>query len=276
MRYVWLLIFSGFSPFALAQERIELPMGDGKPLSAALYRPVGQGPFPAVVALHGCGGLTASNGQVSARHEDWGKTLASKGYMVIFPDSYGSRGLGSQCLVKDRTVRPAKERVADAIAAKNWLQQQADVKADRVSLLGWSNGGSSVLWSVAAEKKPKDAQPDFRSAIAFYPGCRLLAQSAERRDWESRIPLLILIGEADTWTPSAPCKQLVATAVAQGRKASIITYENALHEFDHPNRKLTKRTGLAFTSDDSGEAMVGTDPTAREDAMIRVPAFLDQ
>ncbi len=276
MRYLWFLVFSGFFTVAPAQERVELPMADGKPLSAAVYRPAGAGPFPAVVALHGCGGLVGSNGQPSARHADWGKILASKGYLVIFPDSYGSRGLGSQCLVKDRTVRPARERVADAIAAKSWLQQQADVKPDRVSLLGWSNGGSSVLWSVATEKKPKDGLPDFRSAIAFYPGCRLLAQSAERRDWENRIPLLILIGEADTWTQSAPCKQLVATAVGQGRKASIITYENALHEFDHPNRKLTKRTGLAFTSDDSGEAMVGTDPTARDDALIRVPAFLDQ
>ncbi|MGL4634983.1 MAG: dienelactone hydrolase family protein [Beijerinckiaceae bacterium] len=259
-----------------AQERIEIDVADGKPLLAMVYRPAGAGPFPAVVAMHGCGGLNGSNGLPSARHDDWGKVLSSKGYMVVFPDSYGSRGLGSQCLVKDRTVRPGRERVGDALAAKAWLQQQSSVKADRISLLGWSNGGSSVLWSVSSDKKPRDGKPDFKSAIAFYPGCRLLAQSAERRDWENRLPLLILIGEADTWTPSGPCKQLVASMVGLGRKASIITYDKALHEFDHPNRQLTKRTGLAFTSDDSGEAMVGTDPTAREDALIRVPAFLDQ
>jgi dienelactone hydrolase len=102
----------------------------------------------------------------------------------------------------------------------------------------------------------------------------LVAQSAERRDWQNRLPLLILIGEADTWTPAEPCRQLVKLMQLGGRNATIITYANAVHEFDHPNRKPTKRTGLAFTSDDTGEAMVGTDFEARADALERVPAFL--
>jgi dienelactone hydrolase len=259
---------------AAAQERVEIPTGDGKPLKGVLFRPAGAGPFPAVVALHGCGGIGGSNGQIGGRHKDWGEKLAAQGYVVLFPDSFGSRGLGSQCLVRDRTVRPGKERVADANAAKGWLQERADVVAAKVSLLGWSNGGSSVLWAAAQDRKPRDGKPDFQAAVAFYPGCRLLTQSAERRDWESRLPLLILIGEADTWTPAEPCRQLVRAVQGGGRDATLVTYPNAVHEFDHPDRKPTRRTGLAFTGDDSGEAMVGTDPEARADALLRVPAFL--
>jgi dienelactone hydrolase len=86
--------------------------------------------------------------------------------------------------------------------------------------------------------------------------------------------LLVLIGEADTWTPVAPCQQLVKTANQAGRAASIITYPGAAHDFDHPSLKLTRRTGLAFTGDGSGEAVVGTDPAAREDVVRRVPEFL--
>ena len=272
------LFFSFFAFFgnANAQERVEIPSGNGKPLVGYLFKPKGQGPFPAIVAMHGCGGLGGSRAPVGQRHTDWGQQLSAKGYIVIFPDSYGSRDLGPQCLVKDRTIRPGRERVLDALLTKVWLQKRTDVLSSRVSLLGWSNGGSSVLWSVAADRKPKDDSPDFNAAVAFYPGCRVMAQSAERGGWFNRLPLLILIGESDTWTPAEPCKQLITLAKAAGSQADIVVYPNAVHVFDHPDQKPTKRTGLAFTGDDSGEAMVGTDPAAREDALQRVPTFLNR
>lgn len=260
---------------ALAQEAVQIPNGDEKPLKGLMFKPDGPGPFPAVIALHGCGGL-GSNGKLSSRHADWAERLKAQGMIVLFPDSFGSRGLGSQCLVADRTVRPSRERVADTYAARTFLLERPDVRADRVSLLGWSNGGSSVLWSVAAERRPRDGKPDFHAAVSFYPGCRLVAQAAERRDWETRLPLLLLIGEADTWTPAAPCRQLIKASNEAGKPAAIISYPGAAHDFDHPSLTLTKRTGLAFTGDDSGEAMVGTDPAAREDAIRRVPEFLRQ
>jgi dienelactone hydrolase len=258
----------------VAQERVAIPSADGGQLQAVLFRPEGAGPFPAVVALHGCGGLGASGNLISARHKDWGRQLAAQGFMVVFPDSFGSRGLGSQCLVRDRTVRPGKERVADAYAAKQWLMGRDDVIRGKIGLLGWSNGGSSVLWAIAAERRPRDGQADFNAAVAFYPGCRSILQSAERRDWDSRVPLLILIGEADNWTPAEPCRSLAKLVTERGGEANFISYPNAVHEFDHPDRKPTRRTGLPFTGDDSGEAMVGTDPDARADALVRVPAFL--
>lgn len=269
-----LLVCFALAP-AMAQEPVQIPNGDDKPLKGILFRPDGPGPFPAVIALHGCGGLGA-NGKLGARHADWAERLKAEGMIVLFPDSFGSRGLGSQCLVADRTVRPGRERVGDTYAARAYLMERGDVRKDRVSLLGWSNGGSTVLWSIAAAKKPKDDRPDFHAAISFYPGCRLVAQAAERRDWEVRLPLLLLIGEADTWTPAAPCRQLVKTATDAGRQAAIVSYPGAAHDFDHPGLKLTKRTGLPFTGDDTGEAMVGTDHAAREDAIRRVSQFLRQ
>jgi dienelactone hydrolase len=269
-----LMAFLSAAP-ALAQEAVEIPNGDDKPLKGLMFRPEGQGPFPAVIALHGCGGI-GNRGKLSARHQDWAERLKSQGMIVLFPDSFGSRGLESQCLVADRTVRPGRERVADTYAARAYLQKRTDVLADRISLLGWSNGGSSLLWTISAQKRPRDDNPDFHAAVAFYPGCRLVAQAAERRDWEVRLPLLLLIGEADTWTPAAPCRQLVKVANDAGRPAAIISYPGATHDFDHPNLKLTRRTGLAFTGDNSGEALVGTDPAARDDVLKRVPEFLAQ
>jgi dienelactone hydrolase len=235
-----------------------------------LYRPAQPGRHPAVVALHGCSGLTDKSGQPSDRHADWGQRLAALGYIVLFPDSYGSRGLGSQCKNDERSVEPSRERVADAKAGLAYLAARPDVKADAIALLGWSNGGSSVLYSVEPKNAPAQG-PDFAKAVAFYPGCRLPLESGK---WRSRVPLLILMGEADDWTPAAPCKALAAQAKSSGEAVAIVTYPGAYHDFDHPNLQVHVLSGLAFTADKSGAAHTGTNPAARADAIQRVPAFL--
>jgi dienelactone hydrolase len=262
------------APVALAQEGhqiVRIPAEDVE-LTAALYMPKGPGPYPAVIALHGCGGLFNTSGsRPSARHDDWGKTLAAQGFLVVMPDSFRSRGLPSQCGIASRTIRAGRERVADVAAARAWLQSRDDVKADAISLLGWSNGGGTVLAAVRADRKPGDKAPDIARAVAFYPGCRTQAEAASFR---VRMPLLILIGAADDWTPVAPCASLVEAAIKRGEPVEMHVYPDAYHDFDHPNRAPEQRSGLAFTVGGDGKAMVGTNTMARNDALKRVPAFL--
>jgi len=254
---------------AAAAEDVEIPTGETT-LKAVLFRPEGAGPFPAVVGLHGCGGLINGAGQLGARSRDWGERLAAAGFVVLFPDSFGSRGLGSQCTVRERRARSSRERVADANAARRWLQGKDWVKADRVALLGWSSGATSTLWTVRPRAGRRDGTPDFRSAVALYPGCRRLSDLA----WSARIPTLVLIGAADDWTPAAPCQQMIREARGRSAHAEIVTYPGAQHEFDHPNRPVTQRTGLAFSADGSGRAHVATHAEARADALRRVPEWL--
>lgn len=243
----------------------------GAMLQAALYRPQGTGPFPAVVALHGCGGLWNKSGAPSQRHADWGRRLAQQGFLVLMPDSFSSRELGSQCGVTDRQVRAGRERVQDALAAKTWLQRRGDVKPEAVSLMGWSHGGSTVLGAMRHGRAAQDGQPDFARAVAFYPGCRRLHEDSHYR---VRVPTLILIGEADDWTPAGPCQGLASAARLRGEQLELVLYKGAFHDFDHPQLDVKEREGLAFTADGSGRAHVGTNPEAREDALRRVPAFL--
>src|SRR5437879_2481751 len=101
--------------------------GEGVALNAILYSPAGRGPFPAVVALHGCSGLYGRDGTLSPRHVDWAERLTAKGFMVLFPDSFRSRGAESQCRTEDRVTRPSRERVDDALAAKAYLQSRREV-----------------------------------------------------------------------------------------------------------------------------------------------------
>ncbi|WP_324133163.1 dienelactone hydrolase family protein [Bosea sp. (in: a-proteobacteria)] len=251
-------------------ERVRLPSYDGD-LDAVLYRPKGPGPFPAVVALHGCGGLFRESGKLSLRHSDWGERLAAEGYVVLMPDSYGSRRLGSQCGVKEVTVRASRERVADAAAARHWLQARSDIRSERIALLGWSGGGSSVLAAIRKDRRPADEQPDFARAIAFYPGCRVQSESTS---FMARLPLLMLVGDADDWTPPGPCDYLAKAARGRGEKVEIVIYPGALHDFDHPRLEVKERSDIAFSATGTGKATVGTNPEAREDAIKRVKAFL--
>lgn len=240
-------------------------------LRAVLYRPPGTGPFPAVVALHGCGGLADRGGPVSARFQEWGERLMAFGFVVLFPDSFGSRGLGSQCRVRERAARASRERIEDANAARLWLQSQPWIKDDQVSLLGWSNGGTTALWTVR-DKAKRAAGQDFRSAAVLYPGCREL----EKFGWTPRLPILLLVGASDDWTPAAPCQRMVAAAQGRNAPVSIVTYPDAYHDFDHPDLPLRRRTGLAFSADDSGKAHIGTNDAARADAIKRVPEWFAQ
>ncbi|HUL56219.1 MAG TPA: dienelactone hydrolase family protein [Usitatibacter sp.] len=262
----------------------------GKPttIEAALFKPSGAGPFPAVVLLHGCGGLYhwkgRQRGQLTSRHEEWAERLVKAGYVVLLPDSFAPRGVHESCTVKDRPVDSSRERPRDAYGALQWLQAQPYVKANRVALMGWSNGGGTVLHTVAAASPARPAalpMGDFRAAVAFYPGCSSPKEGAHHSGhatstsssaWRTRIPLMIMQGEADDWTPAAPCHDLVAAAAARGEPIEYHGYPGAYHDFDAPNEPVRTRSGLARAP--SGIAHVGTNAAARDDAFERVPNFL--
>jgi dienelactone hydrolase len=256
---------------ANAAERIDIKDGDFT-LRAMLYRPPGEDRFPAVVAMHGCGGLWTRSGKISARFEEWGQRLMAAGFAVLFPDSFGSRNLGSKCTIAKRALSVSRDRVADANAARRWLQKQSWVIPERVSLIGWSNGATATLWTVR-DKGPKSPESEeFRSAIALYPGCRQLRELA----WSARIPTLVLLGGADDWTPPAPCQEMIAEAQSRNALATVITYPGAYHGFDGADYPIRQRKGLAFTADGSGIAHHGTDEAARADAIKRVPQWLSR
>jgi dienelactone hydrolase len=260
----------GFAGTAAAAgpEAVEIAAGDIK-LKAQLFKPDGAGPFPVVVALHGCEGLMTPANAPFGRYRDWGERLVKAGFAVIFPDSYGSRGHGNQCRVRT-TFKSDRERMADAHAARAWLNAQPFVKPTHISLLGWSNGGVSVLWAVRPQARIRDDKPDFRSAVAFYPGCRRLDAAA----WSTRVPTLILAGAADDVVSARACEQMVLGARGRSARATIMVYPGAYHDFDHPNRAVQVRTGYAFSSDSSGRVHTGSNPAARSDSHRRVLQWL--
>jgi dienelactone hydrolase len=253
-----------------APHQVDIPSGS-EVLHAQLYKPDGNGPFPVVIALHGCGGLAGRSEPVQPRYGDWAEQLLKGGTAVLLPDSYGSRGLGPQCRVniKERRVLARRERVADILASRQWLVQQPWAAHDRISLLGWANGASALLWAVRPQLPSAHAEPDFRSAVAFYPDCRI----SSGLGWSARVPTLLLIGARDDVSSPPACRQMVDGARGRSALARIVVYPGAYHDFDLANFPLH---AVAGTSDASlpERGHLGTDPEARADSQKRVTEWL--
>jgi dienelactone hydrolase len=246
---------------AQSVEEIIFPSGrTGFELEGYLLRSSQPGRRPAVVALHGCGGPLSRRGDLSKRHLDWGRRLARNGFVVLFPDSFGSRGYRSLCRVRPRPITQ-RDRIADTFATARWLAAQPYVDKKRIALLGWSNGGITILRAVTHD----DARL-FRQAVAFYPGCRgALRRARERANYRPVIGLTIHMGAADDWTPPDLC-----VALTKIWKSKIHLYPGAYHSFDTPNSRVRVRRGMAFTPNGTGVVHVGTNPKARAEAIRRV------
>ena len=259
---------------AAEAQTVEVTSLDGTPLAARLFKPAGQGPFAAVVMLHGCGGMANKSGKLNVRETDWAERFVGMGLVALLPDSFRSRGHGSLCRVKDRPVEPNRERPYDAYGALVWLQAQPFVKPEKVVLAGWSNGAMTLLWTLKddAKARPKNLIHDFVAGIGFYPAC----SDVRKTDYKTKVPVLLQVGLKDNWTLPKPCIAMVPEAnVRGGAKMEIDAYPEAVHGFDHPNSPV--RTFVARHSSfklGEKEVLVGGHPESREKAIWRVTAYL--
>jgi dienelactone hydrolase len=249
---------------ALESERVTITssLASKGAFTAQLIRPTKGGPWPAIVAMHGCGGLVDRQGLLRRREADWARRFADAGYVALFVDSFSARGMRQICSSSERAVFP-KDRADDIAAAAEWLASQPFVDRKRLALIGWSHGAMSVLWAL----RPDFAGASrFKTAIAFYPGCR---QIDRLEGWRPTVPLTLLIGSADDWTRPGPCRRL-----AERTGFRFIEYPGAYHGFDAPDSALRLRKGLGRVK--GGEAHVGTDAAARAAAIAEVMRILGE
>jgi len=245
-------------------QQVEIPLSGGALLHAQLYKPAGDGPFPTVIALHGCGGLGGRDEPVLPHYRDWAELLLKSGKAVLWPDSYGSRELGPQCRVKDVRVKPRRERVADIMAARGWLMQQVWVAHKRISLIGWADGASSVLWAVRPQILSRGTEPDFRTAVAFYPNCRISAGLG----WSARVPTLVLIGAKDDISSPSACRQMVDGARGRSALARIVVFPGAYHDFDHASPSSSHARGVEIVATDRSRGGANTEARAKSQKQV--------
>ena len=200
---------------ALAGSLVEFPnVSEHEPkLLGYLAQPAGDGPFPAVVVLHGCGGFSAAGSlQLADQIKDWG-------FVALMVDSFSPRGIASAC------GGSFIGQPGDAYAALRYLSRQPFVAPEGVAVLGNSMGGSSALYAVDRDLLAQYFKERFRAAVAYYPGCGIPAVMLTA-------PALILIGEADDWTPAERCREMVAHVRPGSAPIALTVYPGAHHGFN--------------------------------------------
>jgi dienelactone hydrolase len=269
------------APDKRALETVHFASLDGKTnLTAYLGRHPGDAPRPAVVLMHGCSGLLNPQGRIFPIFRAWMRALFAKGYDVLTVDSAASRGFGQTCTAGPSRITMWHDRPSDAYAALQYLQAQPFVQGGRIALMGWSQGGGVVLLSINDKSisRPPALKQDFKAAVSFYPGaCSETYQSkpwtaVEPKSWTTQVPLLVLFGEADTWTPLVPCEEFLGGAKARGNPVELKIYPSAVHAFDAPNLPRTELP--AYRTGNGPVPVIGTDKEARADAFPRVLEFL--
>ncbi len=220
-------------------------------LTGDLYRPARAGPFPAVVLLHGCSGI-------GPHTVAWAQWLQAEGYAALVLDSFSGRGLRRLC--GDSSPLTGRARAHDVYAAARYLKTLPAVDGARIGAMGFSHGGWTVLWASNLE----DWYPDVtvKALVAFYPGC------GDFRSYRSAIPMLMLLGGKDNWTPSEPCQLIADGAKRDGKNVTAVLYPTAQHAFD--SAQLTRpvyiadaRRGAGATIEYSAEAHADSEKQVR-------------
>lgn len=190
------------------------PFDDKAPIiSGHVYKPRGEGPFPAVIVLHACAGLDDHAHQ-------WAKQLNEWGYVAFPIDSFGPRGVSNVCTNTGRVT--GMERALDAIGAVQSLWQLSFVQTEKIGIIGFSHGGIAALEATKENLSRYVAKLDsipFKAVVAYYPKCD--------SGYSIAVPTMILIGEKDDWTPADNCRSLDTFEMIQ-----VNTFENAHHGFD--------------------------------------------
>jgi dienelactone hydrolase len=188
-------------------------------------------PAPAVILLHGCGGISGSE-------IGWAATLKELGIATFTVDSFRGRGLTATCS-RNESLNIASA-MADAYSALELLAANPRIDRTRVAIMGFSLGGLTALRASQVRFQERFAKGPARFAahLAFYPaGCHIKVADEEQI---GDAPIRIFHGAADDWTLLGPCKAYIERLQKVGKDAALVEYADAHHSFDNPGFSLQK------------------------------------
>ena len=171
----------------------------------------GIGKLPAVVLMHGSGG-------VSPTMEAWTRQLNSMGISTFVIDGFSGRGLTS--VNQDQAKLGRLNFILDIYGALEIVAKHPRVDPERIVLMGFSRGGQAALY--ASLKRFNEmwnrSGAQFAAYIPFYPDCATTyatdTEVVER-------PIRIFHGSPDDYNPVATCKAYRrAAAGGQARRGA--------------------------------------------------------
>jgi dienelactone hydrolase len=210
---------------ALAAERVTYVNAE-LTLGGLLWKPAGNGPFPAVIWNHGSEqlpGATQSNPLAAA-------ALSAQGYVVLVPLRRG-QGFSEGTWIVDATnaVAPDKrpaliarlhttEQLSDQFAGLAYLRALPYVDGLRVAVAGWSYGGIQAVLGAGSSSAGYAAAVVFTPASQSWDGNPDLQAAMLEAATTATIPFLFIQAENDY--SLVPTRALTDAIVAGGGRAT--------------------------------------------------------
>jgi dienelactone hydrolase len=203
---VVLLFLLGVLPAAAqtapAYETVYFPSGKLK-IEGYVYRPAGDGPFPAVIYNHGS---RAGFDREERPMAFVGQALVPAGYVVFVVERRGYGKSDGATMTDEvggergmRYVSRLSEEAEDVLAATDYLKQQPYVDRERVGIMGWSLGG---IMTVLATSRRSDycAAIDQAAGALSWNGSPELRAKLKDAAGKIHVPLLSMVAENDATT----------------------------------------------------------------------------
>ncbi len=237
-------------------------------LGARLQLPAdATGKLPAVIMLHGTGGIRYSGVYYAA-------ALNGAGIATLEVDQWGGRGLPGGAASRPKQLG---DNLPDIAGAFHLLAERTDIDASRIGLLGESMGGIETLLMMTRHNSDAilGQGVQIKAAVALYPICWLYnhVTGAEFGDLVDA-PIRIMVGSADDYDGGgAACEELLRElAPGDAKHISLRIFPGATHIFDSfadayefSDPGANRRKG--------GIIHVRPDPQARQQARDDLVAF---
>jgi dienelactone hydrolase len=203
-------------------------------------RPEGEGPFPVLIMLHGCGGPRPFQ-------DDIAQVAADAGAAVIKVDSYAPRRIGRVAAIATVCTGArlhGRERAGDLYAAIAWARSQDWVDGNRIAAIGWSHGGWTIMDALSLRSGaemaratglndlPEEPLEGLAGALIVYPYTGVGAFSG-RRDWRmAPARSVAIVAERDYIV--GPSRVALERQRARGAPLEVLLFENTTHAFEDP------------------------------------------
>jgi dienelactone hydrolase len=237
-------------------------------LGARLQLPTAvKGKMPAVIMMHGTGGIRYSGVYYAA-------VLNGAGIATLEVDQWGGRGLRGGASSRPEHLG---DNLPDIAGAYHLLNERPDIDMTRIGIMGESMGGIQTLLMMTQHNSDAILGPGVKlqAAVALYPICWLYnhVPGADFKDLVNA-PVRIMVGSADDYDGGgAACQELLNELAPQdAAHLSLRIFPGATHifdtftdpyEFNDPGANRRK----------GGIIHVRADPDARKQARDDMVAF---
>ena len=229
-----------FQTTTLTDQEFLVGKREGKPATIAgeLRIPTpGTARLPAVVLVHGSGGIGASV-------EDWVPLLNGAGAVTFVIDSFTGRGLVD--VRNDQSQLGRLAGVVDVYRALELLAKHPRIDPRRIAVMGFSRGGQAALYASLKrfQRMHGPADAAFAVYVPFYADC---TTTYIDDDDVTNKPIRMFHGIADDWNPVAPCRSYVERLRKGGKDVVLTEYADAQHVFDGATLKVPMKLERAQT-----------------------------